>query len=327
MSGGFAAADRSGPAIHRALLAWLDASGLDDPAVRLHLAHAQATLDAGAPSLVIEVGLGIGEALLGDWRPLAAVTAANHALVLGLELLDDVADDALHADWQRRSGDAASDVATLAAFTMISCLPPLLLDDAGVSAGARADAARLTSLGLWGANRGQSLKLTTDVTTAPPSSVADEIAALENGAHIDLVAIYPLLAARDRVEISDDTAAALRAFVVAVGRADQLGSDISDLMSGERSRAVRNGRATQPLLRALERLAAADRARLLDLLGDRAAAGDGLAEIRALVTKAGAVTRSYLDVDRHLQRARRLLDDARVDSPTLRAVIDRLSPA
>lgn len=305
--------------IHTALHSWIAAErGVDDPAA-LHAALWSRQIADGDPALFVRMPLAIGEGLTGLTLPFIPIAGAAHLLFLGIDLLDNVADRELDPIWASRYGTHAPDVATLAACTLITCAPPLLLSQCGIAAELRASIGHTIAENLWTSAKGQMAELGLDIKVCTGAE-AEAASAAKNSGHVRVLAWLPILAAREHVDVPQAQAEALVQAAVHAAAAAQLSSDLAEIFTCDPSRDIAACRATPPLARAVGTLRDRDPvhyARLLDLLGGgvNSASGAALAEIRSLVEATGALRAGVLRVAVHVAAARRSTEEAQLRNP------------
>jgi hypothetical protein len=304
-------AAEAGHARSAAVLGWLDelVDGLPVPAshralLRVHLAVGRRQIDGAVPLACAELPLLVHAALAGTEAAAVPLAGACTLLYLGADLLDNVADDEVPAEWDGRSGAEMQ----LAASTYLAPLYQLALGRLETSAGI--DGARLWTLAslfrdaLLEMSAGQH----EDIRHGTGDDVTPEASRLtverKSGAELALFAQAGAMLATDDVE----TAAHFAGFGRCLGAASQIGSDVADLWSDGASRDLTNGKRTLPVAHAIARAEGADRERLLALLARCRVEPAAHAEVRERLLDAGSVRYTALVIELFRQRALRYLE-------------------
>lgn len=245
----------------------------------------------------------------GPARPLAMATAF---IFLGADLLDDLADGDLEPSWQ---GYQPKEI-QLAAATLLSSLPQLVLSELPVSPGYRLAMQRALAQGLLRMSFGQQLDLAMNGKTNFSSEDVVESVAAKSG---EEMAIFSRLAAQ-LAEAPDRTVQAYAEFGRAFGTASQLASDCHDIFQAELSRDLFNGTRTLPIAMYLERLKGDGREKFLELLEEARKDSNSREIVRRQLHADGILMRCAFRVEVYCQKALGILDSVRPREPAAKAL-------
>lgn|GEM_PF-1048204 len=236
--------------------------------------------------------------------PLAAACAF---VFLGLDLFDDLADGDRQRQWE---GHSAAEM-NLAAATVLTCLPTLIIAGLDVSAARRARMAERLACGLLRMSAGQQADLAlTGAREVRPSDVEAAVV----GKSGEQFATYCALAA-EMAGASEDVVGLYADFGRELGTAGQFASDCHELLVDPECRDLAHGSRTLPLATHMERLPPDERSVFLDLLDSARSDAAARDMVRRRLRETAEVRRIMFGVHIRLQRARRLLDRAGAGEP------------
>ncbi len=268
----------------------------------------------------VHVPLLVYAALRGDAEPALPLALACLFVHAGLDLLDDVMDGDLPAEWP---GGPAQ--AVLAGATLTGAVAPLALQ--ALPAPPRTVLALLRLLAQAGLQLSAGQEA--DVATARTAPIPDgagvaRLAERKTGAE---VALYAALAAR----LAGAPPTALErwaAFGRALGAARQLRTDCFDLFAAAQSRDLAAGMRTLPIALYHDDLPEAERPAFLDLLERAERDAATRQAIREKLVATGILQSSAVVVESYCQRARDALAAAGAREPAaneMRAMIEDCS--
>lgn len=245
----------------------------------------------------------------GPGQPLAVATAF---IFLGADLLDDLADGDMGPGWQ---GYHPKEI-QLAAATLLSSLPQLILSELPVSSAYRVAMQRTLAQGLLRMSFGQQLDLTMNGKANFSSEEVVESVSAKSG---EEMAIFSSLAAQ-LAEAPDGIVQAYAEFGRALGTASQLASDCHDIFQAELSRDLFNGTRTLPIAIYLERLKGDGRKKFLELLKEVRKDSNAREIVRRYLHADGILMRCAFTVEVYCQRALGILEQVRPREPAAKAL-------
>ena len=258
------------------------------------------TAESGDRIPGIELPLGVYAAITGSDEAAVSLAAACALVCLSVSLFDDLADGDRQSHW---AGYSAGEI-NLAAATMLSTLPPLILARLDLTPLRRLRMQQILAEGLLRISAGQQVDLA--LTGTHEVSVA-EVEAAVIGKTGERFATYCRLAA-EMAGAMPKMMADCAAFGREIGVARQLISDCHELLIDPECRDITHGTRTMPIVAHINRLSGADRSRFLDLL-DRART-DRRAEqsVRQELREADEISRVIFRARLHYGRARAIVD-------------------
>jgi len=248
----------------------------------------------------IELPLAVHAAITGEEDAAVPLAAACALVCVSIGLFDDLADGDRRGHWARHSAGEIN----LAAATMLSALPSLILASLDVAPPRRACLQQILAEGLLRMSAGQQADL---ALTGAHEVTVGQVEAAVLGKTGERFATYCKLAA----EMADATPEAMslyEAFGREIGIARQLVSDCHELAFDPVCRDLVHGTRTMPIVAHINRLSGSDRRRFLDLL-DRSRT-DRHAEklVREELRASGELSRVIFRARLHYGRARAIID-------------------
>lgn len=259
-------------------------------------------------------------ALHGDHRPAIPLAVATALLFLGLDIIDDLADGDLTAEWEPfRPAEV-----NLTAATLLCSLPQLAIASIEAPPSCIALLQKTVAQGLLRMASGQHQDLfATGAAVFHPDDVEQSVAAKSG----EELALFSLLAAQ-LAGASSENATFYSEFGRALGTASQLASDCHDLFAAQTSRDLANGTRTLPIALHLHRLGERERAPFLALLA-KAGSDDAIREsVRQRLREAGELRRCAVIVEVYCQRSLQMIKCANPLEPAaaaLRAMVNQSS--
>lgn len=253
------------------------------------------------------------QAITGQPEAPAALGALTTTLYLGIDLLDDLADDDLSAYWAQYTQAEVQ----LAATTLVSTVPHLLVAELPMEALHMQRLHVAMADGLLRMSAGQQHDLTVGREVGVTADAVEAAVAAKSGEEL---AMFARLAALCAVATASGDAAPdciqhYADFGRALGTAGQLASDCHDLFQADWSRDLANGTKTYPVVHALARAAQADDATLLQCLTFARTDHAAQARARQQVRQTGALRMTAFLVELYCTRAREALRLAAPNAP------------
>ena len=248
----------------------------------------------------IDIPLLVYAALRGNEEDAVPLAAATTLLYLGIDTLDDLADGDRPETW---NGYGLSEI-NLAATTLLSTLPQLILSELPVSPAIRLSLLKHLATGLLAMSAGQQADIAHTGKSGVSAEAVEKSVMEKSGEELALFAAMAALLA----EAPPDLVEKYSAFGRSAGTAGQLASDCHDLFQAEVSRDLRQETRTLPIALYLEKKPEADRAVLLELLQKKNAGNGTLQRIRDLFHESGLLRITSFIVELHCQRATTALD-------------------
>jgi geranylgeranyl pyrophosphate synthase len=261
----------------------------------------------------IDVALAVYAAVAGTADPAIPLASACACVFLAADIFDDLADGDRQPQWE---GENPA-IMNLAAATILSALPQLVIARLDLDPARRARMAGRLSLGLLRMSAGQHEDL---AATGSAGITVGEVEAAVAGKAGEQVATYAALAA-EMAGTDGDLVAQWAELGREIGMAGQLMSDCHDLLADPECRDLAHGSRTLPIVAHVERLHGAERTAFLALL-DRAR-GDIAArqEVRERLIAAGEVRRVMFGVQLRFAHARGLAERLGAKEPGRSALV------
>ncbi len=285
----------------------------------LALRRSRAEAGAGADPVLLHLPLAVYECISGDWRPAVPAAAACHLLYMGADLLDNVMDRELAADW----APWGQDQAVLAGCSLLYPLSLLALARLAAPPEVRLALTDTLAEAAWtmAAGQQQDLLLAGQDDVTPEQDLA--VAAAKAGAEVAACCrAGALLAGAPADRVTEFTA-----FGRTIGTASQLVGDCRDIWGGDFSADLANQRRTLPVIYALWSEPPAERPALQALLA-AAGAGDRTARLslRTRLEQGGALLYTALRVEALRRSALAHLQQAGGSHhPLLQTLVNRLN--
>jgi geranylgeranyl pyrophosphate synthase len=266
----------------------------------------------------IDLRLGVYAAITGSDEAAVSLAAAGALVCLSVKLFDDLADGDRQSHW---AGYSAGEI-NLAAATVLSALPQLILARLDLTPPRRLRMQQILAEGLLRISAGQQVDLA--LTGTHEVSVA-EVEAAVIGKTGERFATYCRLAA-EMAAASPQAMADSAAFGREIGVARQLISDCHELLVDPECRDITHGARTMPIVAHINRLSGADRSRFLDCL-DRART-DRRAEqsVRQELREADEISRVIFRARLRYGRARAIVDRLGAREPGRARLLRLASP-
>jgi geranylgeranyl pyrophosphate synthase len=249
------------------------------------------------------------------------LAAACSLVFLGLDILDDVAD----GDRPRHWGDTPPAIMNLAAATVLTTLPPLILMRLDIAPERRAAMQQTLALGLLRMSAGQQTDLAlTGADEAESERIEQSVIGKAGEQYATYCALAAQLIAAPPPGV-ENYAEMGRCF----GTACQLLSDCNELLCDPEMRDLAHGARTLPVALYLRRLTGDERQRFLTLLGIARHDIAARREARQRVLDSGVVRRVLVKAEIYRNRARRAALRATGQAslvPELDTVLQGLAP-
>jgi geranylgeranyl pyrophosphate synthase len=266
----------------------------------------------------IELPLAAHAAITGAGDGPIPLAAACVLVCIGAKLFDDVADGDRASDWRHYSTGEMS----LAAATILTALPPMILARLDVEPERRLRMQQILAEGFLRISAGQQADL--ELTGRRAATVA-EVEAAVAGKTGERFATYCRLAA-EMAAASHEVRTLYGAVGREIGIARQLISDCHELVIDPECRDLQHGARTRPIVAHMNRLTGAERARFLDLL-DLALADRGAEmAVRRELYASGEIGRTLLWARLHYGRARAIVDRIGAVEPGRTRLLRVISP-
>jgi octaprenyl-diphosphate synthase len=266
----------------------------------------------------IELSLAAHAAITGAGDGPIPLAAACALVCIGAKLFDDVADGDRPSDWRHYSTGEMS----LAAATILTALPPMILARLDVEPERRLRMQQILAEGLLRISAGQQADL---AMSGKHAATVAEVEASVAGKTGERFATYCRLAA-EMAGASPEVRTLYGAVGCEIGIARQFISDCHELVIDVECRDLVHGTRTTPIVAHLNRLAGDERARFLDLL-DRARVDKGPEmAVRRELYASGEIDRTMFKARLHYGRARALIDRAGASEPGRTRLLRVISP-
>jgi len=237
------------------------------------------------------------------------LAVALSLLELGIDLLDNLADQELPPHWQGYS----SSVIQLTATQFLCCLPQLALMKLDASATCLLTMQQMLAQGLLRIGAGQLQDLKLQESSNPN---IEDIQASVLGKSGERRGMYAALAAQF-AGASSETVEAYAEMGRSLGMVLQFTSDCADIFSAAHSRDLANGTRTLPIALHLQQLSDMERVSFLDLLAQAKVDQKAREEVRASLLRAGGLRRCALIIEHFRQRTKQFLEIANPLEPTM----------
>jgi geranylgeranyl pyrophosphate synthase len=265
--------------------------------------------------VAVELPLEVHESVTGEWHAGTPLAAACGFVYLGADVLDNVADDELPAEW----ADCSASAANLAGATMLASLSHLALAECATAPERRHRLHTRLAEGLASMALGQA----TDIAPPDDSDLVDvalETVAAKSGAEFAMVAELAAFGACGE----EECVAAFGAYGRSLGIAGQLSSDCHDIWRERPSRDLLNGRRTLPVAFAHAAPDSPEREVLLERLDAARTVSDLHGEVADRLAAMGALHYVAIKVEVELGRAAAALEPAAAHSHTVGPLRRRL---
>ena len=261
----------------------------------------------------VHLPLLVVESIRGDGDAPIELAVSTALMELGMDLLDHLADREIREHWQGWPPSAIQ----LAAMVVTGALGQLAVSTIPLPGDRIASLQACVAKRLVAIAAGQQLDLELAASPSPPLEQVDRANAGKTGERRALYCELGALAA----DAGDDICQAYATFGREIGIAYQLYSDLHDLFAPGESRDLRNGARTWPIAWALQGLGDDERSKLLSELDAARSDEDARQQVRATLRQHGAVLRTLLRAELHLQRARRVLESVGPKAPAADALL------
>jgi geranylgeranyl pyrophosphate synthase len=248
----------------------------------------------------IDLPLAVHAAITGEEDTAVPLAAACALVCFSIGLFDDLADDDRRGHWARHSVGEIN----LAAATVLSALPSLILARLDVAPPRRVRLQQILAEGLLRVSAGQQADL---ALTGAHEVTVGQVEAAVVGKIGERFATYCKLAA-EMAAATTEAMSLYEAFGREIGIARQLISDCHDLVS----RDLVHGTRTMPIVAHINRLSESDRQRFLDLLDHSRTDRHAAELVRRELRESGEISRVIFRARLHYGRARAIID--RVDA-------------
>ncbi|MEH2157014.1 class 1 isoprenoid biosynthesis enzyme [Nostoc sp.] len=245
----------------------------------------------------------------GDDKQAVPLAVALFLLDLGIDLLDNIADNELLPEWQEYN----SSVLQLAATEFAFCLPHLALTKLDASPTCLLTMHQMIVKGLLKACAGQEQDLELQGSSNPS---IEDIQASVRGKSGERWGMFAALGAQFG-GASLETVEAYADMGRSLGMTLQFTSDCADIFSTAHSRDLANGTRTLPIGLHLQQLTGTERADFLDLLAQAKVDQKAQEEVRASLLRVGGLRRSALFIEYFRQQTQQSLEKANPLEPAM----------
>jgi geranylgeranyl pyrophosphate synthase len=276
------------------------------------------TAESGDRIPSIELPLGVYAAITGSDEAAVSLAAACALVCLSVKLFDDLADGDRQSHW---AGHSAGEI-NLAAATVLSALPQLILARLDLAPLRRLRMQQILADGLLRISAGQQVDLA--LTGTHEVSVA-EVEAAVIGKTGERFATYCRLAA-EMAAATPQAMADYAAFGREIGVARQLISDCHELLVDPECRDIAHGTRTMPIVAHINRLSGTDRARFLDCLDSARTDRRAEQSVRRELREADEISRVIFRARLHYGCARAIVDRLGAREPGRARLLRLASP-
>ncbi|MDF5725499.1 MAG: polyprenyl synthetase family protein [Rhizonema sp. PD37] len=245
----------------------------------------------------------------GNDEQAVPLSVALSLLELGIDLLDNLADQELPLSWQGYS----SSVIQLTATKFVCCLPQLALMDLDASTASLLTIQQMLAQGLLKIAAGQLQDLEFQESSHPN---VEDVQASVLGKSGERRGMYAALAAQ-LAGASLETVEAYAEMGRSLGMVLQFTSDCTDIFTAAHSRDLANGTRTLPIALHLQQLQDTERASFLDLLAKAKVDLKARQEVQASLVQAGGLRRCAYYIEYFRQRTKQSLEIANPKEPAL----------
>lgn len=250
----------------------------------------------------VDIPVLVHAAVVGTEEEAYPLAAATTLLYLGIDTLDDLADGDQPEQWK---GFALSEI-NLAATTLLSTLPQIIIGELKMAPGVRLRMLKELANRLLIMSAGQQADIRHSGKSFVSAEAVEKSVMEKSGEELALFAALASLFAEANPELVETYAT----FGREIGTAGQLASDCHDLFQAAVSRDLAQETRTLPIALYLEKKGEGERAVLLDLLRQKNNGNGTLHKIRDLLHESGLLRITSFIVELHCQRAIAALDKA-----------------
>lgn len=265
----------------------------------------------------IDIPVLVHAALVGSEEDAYPLAAATTLLYLGIDTLDDLADGDQPEQWK---GFALSEI-NLAATTLLSTLPQMIISELKVAPDIRLRMLKELANRLLIMSAGQQADIRHSGKSFVSAEAVEKSVMEKSGEELALFAtLAAILAGATPPDIER-----YASFGREIGTAGQLASDCHDLFAASVSRDLMRETRTLPIALYLEKKPETERTGLLDLLQTKGNNTEALVRIRELLHESGLLRITSFIVELHCQKARKALEETQALDPARTELLEAIN--